>query len=183
MSVYDFKAKTIRGQEISLADFKGKVLLIVNTASKCGFTPQYEELQQLYRKYQAQGLEILGFPSNQFAEQEPGSNEEVQNFCQINYGVTFPLFEKTEVRGATAHPLFQYLTVQAPFRGFDPNHPITQKLQEVLENNFPEFLEGDAIKWNFTKFLIDRNGNVSGRFEPTTTPAAMVGEIERLLKQ
>lgn len=182
MNIYDFKLKSINGKEVSLADYKGRVLVIVNTASKCGFTPQYEELQELYKIYQEQGLEILGFPSNQFAEQEPGSNAEVQNFCQINYGVTFPLFEKIDVRGKAAHPLFKYLAEKAPFKGFDLNHPIGEKLQGVLQEKFPEFLEGNDIKWNFTKFLIDRKGNVVGRYEPTTVPLAMKEEIEKLLK-
>jgi glutathione peroxidase len=182
MSIYDFGLKSIDGKEISLIDYKGKVLLMVNTASKCGFTPQYEELQELYKIYRDQGLEILGFPSNQFAEQEPGSNAQVQNFCQINYGVTFPMFAKIDVRGKEAHPLFQYLTKNAPFQGFDLNHPIGEKLQEVLEGKFPEFLKGNDIKWNFTKFLIDREGNVKGRYEPTTTPLSMREDIERLLK-
>ncbi|MDF2565703.1 MAG: Peroxiredoxin [Massilibacillus sp.] len=181
MSIYDFNLKSIRGKEQSLADYKGKVLIIVNTASKCGFTPQYQELQSLYTKYANQGLEILGFPSNQFAEQEPGTNAEVQNFCQVNYGVTFPLFEKIDVRGENAHPLFQYLTGQIPFQGFDYNHPIGEKLHGVLKERFPEFLEGDSIKWNFTKFLIDRSGKVIQRYEPTTLPSAMQADIEKLL--
>ena len=182
MSIYDFKVKSISGKEVSLADFKGKVLIIVNTASKCGFTPQYEELQELYKIYGDQGLEILGFPSNQFAAQEPGTNEEVQNFCRINYGVNFSLFEKMDVRGKKAHPLFKYLTEKAPFKGFNLNHPIGEKLQGVLKANFPELLEGNDIKWNFTKFLIDREGNVAGRYEPTTTPMEMRDDIEKLLK-
>lgn len=181
MNIYDFKAKTIAGREVSLADYKGKVLLIVNTASKCGFTPQYAELQNLYTTYAERGLEILGFPSNQFAEQEPGSNEEVQQFCQINYGVSFPMFAKTDVRGENAHPLFNYLTQHAPFKGFDLNHPIGGKLQEVLKDNFPEMLEGDSIKWNFTKFLINRQGEIVGRYEPTTSPVEMKETIEKLL--
>ncbi|MZP29767.1 redoxin domain-containing protein [Heliobacterium undosum] len=181
MSIYDFKVRTIGGKEVSLSNYKGKVLLIVNTASKCGFTPQYEELQKLYNTYADRGLEILGFPSNQFAEQEPGSNEEVQQFCQINYGVSFPMFEKIEVRGKNAHPLFNFLTHEAPFRGFDLDHPIGGKLQDVLKDNFPEMLEGDSIKWNFTKFLINRQGEVVGRYEPTTTPLSMKEDIEKLL--
>lgn len=181
MSVYDFKVKTIDGKETSLADYKGKVLLVVNTASKCGFTPQYKELQELYDKYAERGLEILGFPSNQFAEQEPGTNDEVKNFCQLNYGVTFPLFAKGDVRGDNAQPLFTHLTEKAPFKGLDMNHPIGEKLQSVLQQRFPEFLEGDSIKWNFTKFLIDRSGNVVGRYEPTTLPSAMQNDIEKLL--
>lgn len=182
MNIYDFKLKSINGKEVSLADYKGKVLVIVNTASKCGFTSQYEELQKLYKMYQNQGLEILGFPSNQFAEQEPGSNAEVQSFCQINYGVTFPLFEKIDVRGKEAHPLFKYLAEKAPFKGFDLKHPNGEKLQGVLKEKFPEFLEGNDIKWNFTKFLIDKKGNVIGRYEPTTVPLSMKEEIEKLLK-
>ncbi|MBP2650537.1 MAG: Peroxiredoxin [Firmicutes bacterium] len=181
MSVYDFTVKMIDGKDVSLGDFKGKVLLIANTASKCGFTPQYQELQALYDQYTDQGLEILGFPSNQFAEQEPGSNDEVRSFCQLNYGVTFPLFAKSDVRGENANPLFAYLTSQIPFQGFDLNHPIGKGLQEALENNFPDYLLGDSIKWNFTKFLIDRNGKVVGRYEPTTTPLAMKADIEKLL--
>jgi glutathione peroxidase len=181
MSVYDFKAKTIDGQEISLDKYAGKVLLIVNTASKCGFTPQYEGLEALYKKYKDQGLEILGFPSNQFAGQEPGDNGEVKNFCQINYGVSFQLFEKTDVRDENAHPLFNYLTEKAPFQGFNMNHPVGKPLLEALENNFPQFLEGNSVKWNFTKFLVDKEGNVVSRFEPTSEPAEMAEAIEKLL--
>ncbi|MBD3878893.1 MAG: glutathione peroxidase [Quinella sp. 1Q5] len=181
MSVYDFTVKTKRGEDKSLADYKGKVLLIVNTASKCGFTPQFAELQKLYDDYKDKGLEILGFPCNQFAGQEPGTNDEVQQFCKLNYGVTFPIFAKGDVRGETAQPLFKYLTAQKKFKGFDMNHPIAALLLDALKKNFPEYLEGDGIKWNFTKFLIDRDGEVVARFEPTTTPAAIAGDIEKLL--
>ncbi len=181
MSIYDFTVKTNKGVEKSLADYKGKVLLIVNTASKCGFTPQFKDLQELYTKYKERGFEILGFPCNQFAEQEPGTNEEVQSFCKVNYGVTFQIFAKGDVRGETAQPLFKYLTEQKGFQGFDEKHPITKALTEALQNNFPEYLEGDGIKWNFTKFLIDRNGNVVARFEPTTVPADIAKDIEKLL--
>lgn len=181
MGIYDFSVQTMQGTEKSLADYQGKVVLIVNTASKCGFTPQYDELQQLYLKYKDQGLEILGFPCNQFAEQEPGTNSEVQQFCKVNFGVTFPLFAKVDVRGDQAIPLYQYLTSQKGFKGFDMNHPVAKPLLEALQTNFPEILEGDGIKWNFTKFLIDRQGNVIDRFEPTTTPLSIAGEIEKLL--
>ena len=181
MGIYDFTVKTNRGVEKNLGDYKGKVLLIVNTASKCGFTPQFKELQELYKTYKDRGLEILGFPCNQFAEQEPGNADEVQNFCRVNYGVTFQIFEKGDVRGETAQPLFKFLTAQKKFEGFDKSHPIAEKLEEALKQNFPEYLEGDGIKWNFTKFLVDREGNVVARFEPTTNPADIAGDIEKLL--
>ena len=181
MGIYDFTVKTNRGVEKNLGDYKGKVLLIVNTASKCGFTPQFKELQELYDKYKDKGLEILGFPCNQFAGQEPGTNEEVQSFCRVNYGVKFQIFEKGDVRGETAQPLFKYLTSQKKFEGFDESHPIAKPLMDALKQNFPEYLEGDGIKWNFTKFLVDREGNVVARFEPTTTPASIAKDIEALL--
>ncbi|WP_085521964.1 glutathione peroxidase [Tuberibacillus sp. Marseille-P3662] len=159
MSVYDFSAKTIMGEDKALSDYKGDVLLIVNTASKCGFTPQYKALQALYEKYHNDGLEILGFPSNQFMNQEPGSNEAIQDFCQLNYGVTFPMFSKVDIKGPDAHPLFQYLTEQAP--GF----------------------LSKQIKWNFTKFLIDRNGTVLNRYAPTTRPGQIEPDLQDVLKR
>ncbi|WP_044748373.1 glutathione peroxidase [Bacillus alveayuensis] len=158
MSIYDFTVKTIRGEEKSMADYKGKVLLIVNTASKCGFTPQYKELQELYDEYKDKGFEILGFPCNQFGHQEPGSESEIESFCQLNYGVTFPMFAKVDVNGANAHPVFVYLTEKAP-----------------------GILGTKAIKWNFTKFLVDKNGNVVNRFAPQTKPSELKQEIEKLL--
>ena len=181
MNVYDFSAKTNRGEEKSLSDYKGKVLIIVNTASKCGFTPQYKELQELYDKYKEKGLEILGFPCNQFGAQEPGSNDEVQQFCRLNYGVSFQIFEKGDVRGQNAHPLFKYLTAKKGFEGFDKNHPFSDVLMDALKKNYPEYLEDNGIKWNFTKFLIDCGGNVVKRFEPTTAPNDMAADIEKLL--
>lgn len=181
MSIYDFTVKTSQGKEKSLADYKGKVLLIVNTASKCGFTPQFDDLQKLYLAYKDKGFEILGFPCNQFAAQDPGSNEEIQQFCRYNYGVTFQIFEKGDVRGETAQPLFQYLTKEKGFEGFDKEHPNAAVLEDVLKKNFPEYLEGDGIKWNFTKFLIDRDGTVVTRFEPTKVPSAIAADIEKLL--
>ena len=132
-------------------------------------------------KYADQGLEILGFPCNQFAGQEPGSNDEVQQFCKLNYGVTFPLFAKGDVIGENAQPLYKYLTSQKGFKGFDMEHPIAERLTGILKENFPEIWAGDGIKWNFTKFLIDRDGNVIDRFEPTRTPGSIAGEIEKLL--
>ncbi|MDR6225136.1 glutathione peroxidase [Desmospora profundinema] len=157
MSVYDYSAVLIGGEEKSLSDYKGRVLLIVNTASKCGFTPQYRELQALYDQYREQGLEVLGFPCNQFLRQEPASHEEIWKFCHINYGVSFPLFEKVHVKGKNIHPLYRYLTRKAP--GF-----LSKK-----------------VKWNFTKFLVDRQGSVIKRYAPTTKPQRIRKAIEKAL--
>ncbi|KWX76087.1 glutathione peroxidase [Paenibacillus jilunlii] len=181
MSVYQYSARSIRGKETSLEQYKDKVLLIVNTASKCGFTPQYADLQKLYEKYQDQGLQILGFPSNQFGEQEPGTNEEVNIFCQINYGVSFPIFEKLDVKGEHQHPLFTYLTDQARFEGFDTTDSNGKLLHTMLQERDPAALDNDEIKWNFTKFLIDRQGNVVKRYESPVDPMDLEPAIQRLL--
>ena len=181
MNFYDLKTKNINGQEISMREYKEKVLIVVNTASKCGFTPQYEDLEKLYKDYRDQGLEILGFPSNQFMDQEPGSNKEIQEFCKLNYGVTFKIFEKSDVRGREANEVFKYLTENSKFEGFDMSHPTAKILDSILKEKFPEFLLDDGVKWNFTKFLIDREGNIKGRFEPTTSPLDMRKAIEELL--
>jgi glutathione peroxidase len=181
MSIYDYKAITIDGDEVSLEQYKGKVLVIVNTASECGFTPQYDGLEKIYELYKGKGFEILGFPSNQFAGQEPGESQEIKNFCSINYGVTFQLFQKGDVRGETAQPLFKYLTEQATFKGFDMNQPDEKGLSEFLLKSYPEFLEGNSIKWNFTKFLVDKEGNVVERYESATEPAIMVTDIDKLV--
>ena len=156
--IYAIPCKSIQGKEESLANKKGKVLLIVNTASQCGFTPQFQGLEELYKKYHSQGLEILGFPCNQFGSQDPASNEEIFTFCQTNYGVTFPMFAKVDVNGSDAHPLYQWLRTQ---KG------------GVL---------GDRIKWNFTKFLIDGDGNVVKRYASTTKPEKITADIEAQLK-
>jgi glutathione peroxidase len=156
--IYEFTAKTLGGKDKNLAEYNGKILLIVNTASKCGFTPQYEGLEQLYRKYHDKGLEILGFPCNQFGKQEPGNETEIQNFCQANYGVSFPMFSKVDVNGKNAHPLYRYLVTAQP-----------------------GIFNIKAIKWNFTKFLVDRQGNVIKRYGPTTKPLDLEGDIQRLL--
>jgi glutathione peroxidase len=157
-SIYDYKANSLDGREIPLSDFQGKVVLIVNTASQCGFTPQYAGLEELYRAYQDKGLTILGFPCNQFGAQEPGSSQEIGAFCQKNYGVTFPMFEKIEVNGDNAHALWKY-----------------------LKDGKPGLLGTKAIKWNFTKFLVDRSGHVAARFAPNDAPASIKPEIEKLL--
>lgn len=179
-NLYDFQAQTIKGEQRSLADFKGKVVVVVNTASKCGLTPQYEGLQELYETYKDQGLEIIGFPSNQFNGQEPGTNDEVETFCKVNYGVTFPLFAKTDVRGEDAHPLFRYLTETAPYSGF-PNDPAGERMNAFLSSSKPDWMTDNSVKWNFTKFLVDREGNVVERFEPSALPASMKTSIEKLL--
>jgi glutathione peroxidase len=160
-NLYNFTLPSIDGKPMSLADFKGKVILMVNVASQCGYTPQYTALEAIYKKYKDQGFVILGFPANNFGEQEPGTNEEIKTFCSRKYSVSFPLYSKISVKGADQAPLYQYLTKEA-----DPSHT------------------GD-IKWNFTKFLVDRNGNVVQRFEPAVTPdsAEVVSAIEKLLKQ
>ena len=154
-SVYDFKVKDIRGREKSLADYKGKVVLIVNVASKCGLTPQYKGLQELHDKYKERGLEILGFPANDFLWQEPGTEQEIIEFCDMNYGVKFDMFSKIHVKGKEQAPLYKYLTKDSPYPG--------------------------DIKWNFHKFLVDRSGNVVANIDPKTEPKALEAEIEKLL--
>src|SRR6516165_2755692 len=157
MSLYTFSAKLNNGEKKSIGDYAGNVLLIVNTASKCGFTPQYKGLQELYEHYHKRGFEVLGFPCDQFGHQEPGTDHEIKSFCELNYGVTFPLFQKIDVNGENAHPVFRYLKSE---KGG---------------------IFGDAIKWNFTKFLVDRDGRVIDRYPPTTPPSAIAHEVERLL--
>ncbi|UHA72229.1 glutathione peroxidase [Paenibacillus sp. 481] len=179
MSIYDFEVTQTNGNVISLADYKGKTLLLVNTASKCTFTPQYDDLQKLYDRFREQEFEILAFPCNQFGEQEPGTNEEATSFCQLNYGVKFPVFAKLEVNGADAHPLFQHLKQQAPFGGFDESDIQAKLLRLMISEKNPEWLVGDSIKWNFTKFLIDANGDVVRRYEPFESPLDFAVDIER----
>ena len=167
MEIYKFTVKDRKGNDVSLADYKGKVLLIVNTATRCGFTPQYTELEALYEKYSAKGFEILDFPCNQFGQQAPGTEEEIHQFCQLNYKTKFPQFKKIDVNGDNQSPLFAYLKSQKGFKGFDPNHKIGKILIDMLSKADPDYDKNPDIKWNFTKFLIDRNGNVVERFEPT----------------
>jgi glutathione peroxidase len=183
MSIYNFNSITIDGDEVSLEQYKGKVLVIVNTASECGFTPQYEGLEKLYQQYKDKGFEILGFPSNQFAGQEPGEDQEIKKMCAINYGVSFQLFNKSDVRGENAQPLFKYLAEETAFEGFDQYQPNEKKFNDFLKERHPQFLEGNSIKWNFTKFLIGRDGNIVSRYESTTVPEAMASDIEKLLEE
>jgi glutathione peroxidase len=158
MSVYPFKVTTIKGEEVSLENYKEKVLLVVNTASECGLTPQYAELQKIFDQYKENGFFVLGFPCNQFGNQEPGSEEKISEFCSLNYGVNFPLFAKVDVNGEKAHPLFQYLKKEAPGQS-----------------------ESSDIEWNFAKFLINRNGQVVGRYAPNVSPTDIGDDIENLL--
>jgi len=157
-SIYDFTARNIAGEEHSLSDYRGQVLLIVNTASKCGFTPQFTGLEAVYEKYREQGFAVLGFPCNQFLNQDPGNDAEISSFCSLNYGVTFPMFAKIEVNGPGAHPLFQHLAEEAP-----------------------GLLGSKAIKWNFTKFLVGRDGRIIDRYAPTTKPEDIARDIEKAL--
>jgi len=161
-----------------MKEYENKVLLIVNTATECGFTPQYDDLQDLYEKYQAEGLEILDFPCNQFGNQAPGSNEEIASFCDSRYGITFPQFAKIDVNGENEIPLYKFLKEQKGFEGFSAEHPLTTIVESMLERTHPDYKETSDVKWNFTKFLIDRDGNVVARFEPT----ADMGKVEEAVK-
>ncbi|MES1038631.1 glutathione peroxidase [Peribacillus simplex] len=158
MSIYEFEVKKINGETISLEEYRGKVMIIVNTASKCGFSPQYDDLQSLYVQYKEGGVVVLGFPCNQFLNQEPGDDLEIDSYCKLNHGVTFPMFAKVNVKGKEAHPLFSYLT-----------------------ENAPGVMGSKSIKWNFTKFLIDRNGNIVSRYAPKTKPLDMEEDIKKLI--
>ncbi|HMM01921.1 MAG: glutathione peroxidase [Dysgonomonas sp.] len=158
-TIYDFTAKNNKGKDMDFTQFKGKVLLIINTASKCGFTPQYKGLEELYKKYKDQGLAVIGFPCDQFGHQEPGSNEEIASFCEMNYGVSFPIMEKIEVNGKNASPIFKYLKSKAGG------------------------LFGSRIKWNFTKFLISRDGQTIKRFSPIKNPKSLEKYIEKMLNK
>ena len=180
MSVYQFSLPTKSGEVQLLKDFEGKVLIIVNTASKCGFTYQYEALEALYKQYKEQGLEIIAVPSNQFGEEEPGSNSEIQSFCKLNYGVTFTVMGKADVRDESALDLFKYMIQEHPFQGFPPSDK-TKMLTDYLNGIDPNYLNDDEVKWNFTKFVVDRKGNVVGRFEPVVSPEEMEAFIKELL--
>ena len=157
-SIYDFTVNDIHGKPVKLDRYKGKVMLVVNTASQCGFTPQYKGLEKLYEKFHEQGLEILGFPCNQFGQQEPGDEKEIAQFCELNYGVTFPMFAKVDVNGEKAAPVYKYLKAEKP-----------------------GLLGSEGIKWNFTKFLVDRKGNVVKRYAPNDTPESLAGDVEKAL--
>ena len=181
--IYDITVKDMDGSDVSLANYKGKVLLIVNVASKCGLTPQYEGLEALYQKYKDQGLEILAFPCNQFLGQEPGTNEEIQSFCSLNYNVTFPLFDKIDVNGEAESPLYTYLKKQAPFKGYPEGaEEFATMLDEIHQKTGTGFDKGDAIRWNFGKFLVSKDGKNILRFEPMVTSDMMEEAIQEFLK-
>ena len=166
MNIYDFKVKAQDVSSVNLADYKGKVLLIVNSATGCGFTPQYTELQEIYTEFKDQGLEILDFPCNQFGEQAPGEDAEIHTFCTGRFGITFPQFSKIDVNGENADPLFKYLTENTKFEGFGMS-PMGVMLSGIAKKMDKDYKKNGKIKWNFTKFLIDRNGEIVARFEPT----------------
>lgn len=181
MSIFDYKVADIYGNEISLTEYKGKVILIINSATECGFTPQYDALQDLYEKYSEEGFIILDFPCNQFGHQAPGTNSEIASFCDSRYGITFPVFSKIEVNGENAEPLFTYLKSQKGFGGFNEEHPLTPMLESFLERMNKDYKTSSDIKWNFTKFLIDRDGRVVDRYEPTADIEDIETEIRKLL--
>ena len=180
-NIYSFEVGAQGGKTLKLSELKGKVLLIVNTASRCGFTPQYAELEQLYKSYHENGFEILDFPCNQFGGQSPEDDAERTTFCQLNYGTTFPQLKKIEVNGDNASPLYKWLKAERGFDGFDEGHPLSEKLDEILRAADPDYAQKPDIKWNFTKFLVDRNGKVVARFEPTADMKRVEKAIEKLL--
>ena len=179
-TIYDFSAQTNGGEQLSFSQYKGKVLLIVNTASKCGFTSQYDGLEALYNKYASQGLVVVGFPCDQFGHQEPGTNEEIEAFCRLNHGVSFPLMAKSDVNGENANEVFKWLYSQKPFAGFGDSET-GNFMDAMLSQADPDYASNPDIKWNFTKFLVDRKGHVVARFEPVVAPELLEPEIEALL--
>ena len=179
-TVYDFTVKDRNGSEVSLSDYSGKVLLIVNTATGCGFTPHYEPLEEMYRDLKDKGFEILDFPCNQFANQAPGSDDEIHDFCTLKFGTEFPQFKKIDVNGETADPLYAYLASEKPFEGFGKGLKFAA-LNKFADMNNKKFGEKAYIKWNFTKFLIDREGNVIARFEPTVDMKEVRNAVEAAL--
>ena len=177
--IYDFKALTSKGKELDFAQFEGKVLLVVNTASKCGFTPQFAGLEELNQKYRDKGLVIVGFPCNQFASQDPGSDSEIEGFCQLNYGVSFQIMKKVDVNGAAAEPIFEYLKAEAPDEEYKG---LKAKAAKALFKTISKSVEKESdIKWNFTKFLISKDGATIKRYAPTTEPKDFEKDVEGML--
>ena len=182
-TVYDYSVKDRKGASVSLKSYANEVLLIVNTATKCGFTPQYEELERLYEKHHSEGFEVLDFPCNQFGQQAPGTDDSIHSFCKLTYGTEFPRFKKVKVNGDDADPLFQFLKEQKGFAGWDMEHPIAHILDEMLTKADPDYKEKSDIKWNFTKFLIKKKGQVIARYEPTAKIEEIEAEVIRLLHE
>lgn len=182
-TVYDFTVKDRKGDNVSLKEYANEVLLIVNTATKCGFTPTYEELENLYKKYHSQGFEILDFPCNQFGQQAPGTDEAIHEFCKLTYGTEFPRFKKLKVNGEEADPLYKFLKEQKGFAGFDMSHKIAPILVDMFDKADPNWRESAEIKWNFTKFLINKKGQVVKRYEPTEKIEHIAADIEQLLAE
>ena len=180
-TVYEFSVKDRKGKDVSLKEYSNEVLLIVNTATKCGFTPQYEELEKLYEKYHQQGFEILDFPCNQFGQQAPGTDDSIHEFCKLNYGTDFPRFKKVKVNGPDADPLFLFLQEQKGFAGWNMEHPLAHILDDMLSKQDADYKSKADIKWNFTKFLVNKKGQVISRFEPTESIASIETQIEELL--
>ena len=178
-SVYQFNVKARTGEEVSLGQYEGNVLLIVNTATRCGFTPQYEGLEAMYERLKGDGFELLDFPCNQFGQQAPGTEEEIHSFCVLNYKTAFPQFAKVEVNGANAVPLFKFLVANTKFEGFPPDGKIAPILEKMLGEADPDYAKKSDIKWNFTKFLIGKNGRIVRRFEPT----APLADVEAAIRQ
>jgi len=181
-TIYDYTVKDRKGRDVSLKEYAGEVILIVNTATRCGFTPQYTELEQIYEKYRSQGFNILDFPCNQFGQQAPGTDESIHEFCKVNFGTEFPRFKKVKVTGDDAEPLLKFLSEQKNFAGWDMEHPIAHILDDMLSKADPNYKETPGIKWNFTKFLINKKGAVVARFEPTEKLENIAKQIEELLK-
>lgn len=181
MNIYDFSVENMNGDLVSLREYEGKVALIVNSATRCGFTPQYDDLEQLYERYADQDFVILEFPSNEFGKQAPESNGEIVSFCNAKFGIRFPQFAKVLVNGEFANPLFKFLENEQGFKGFDEEHPLSPMLVSMMEREHPNYMNEPDIKWNFTKFLVDRSGNVVDRFEPTADFDDVRREIERYL--
>ena len=181
-NVYDFKVKDDAGKNVSLSNYKGKVLLIVNTATRCGFTPQYKDLEALYEKYQGKGLEILDFPCNQFGAQAPGTIQEIHQFCTANYDIKFPQFDKIDVNGENAHPLYTWLKAQKGFGGFDVNDQHGKMMDDMLRKRDADFDKKNDIKWNFTKFLVSREGKVLKRYEPTDKMSDIEADISKEIR-
>jgi len=180
-TIYDFTVKDRKGKDVSLKEYANEVLLIVNTATKCGFTPQYEELERLYKDYHSQGFCILDFPCNQFGQQAPGTDESIHEFCKLNYGTEFPQFKKIKVNGEEADPLYKFLKEQKGFAGWDPEHNLTAILDDMLSKEDPDYKQKPDIKWNFTKFLINKKGQVVARFEPTTKAEVIEAAVKEEL--